>query len=214
MTYLAWAVLYEGDTDAAYYNVLLPRLMEDLVLAGNKLATIPTSPAIRIARSTVDQVAVEACEASSAFHLLFIHADTGGRGVASGIAGRSTAYADAMAACCNWPKDLCIVIAPRHETEAWILADPLAVTSTLGYSGAANTIGLPNGAAEAERLQDPKATLRDAIHLVRGRRKPVDLAQVFPAIAQRQRLDELRKSPSFQVFEAHVKAALRLVHCL
>ena len=214
MTYLAWAVMYEGESDAAYYNVLLPRLMEDLVLAGTKLPTIPTAPAIRISRSTVDQVAQEACDASSAFHLLFIHADTGGRGVANGIADRSSAYADAMAACCGWPKVQCIGIAPGHETEAWILADPLAVTATLGYSGAANTIGLPNGAVEAERLQDPKATLREAIQQVRGRRKPVDLAQVFPAIAQRQRLDELRRAPSFRTFEANLKVALHLTHCL
>ncbi|NGM51205.1 DUF4276 family protein [Caulobacter sp. 602-2] len=213
-TYVAWAVLYEGETDAAYYDVLIPRVMEEMVIAGTKLPTIPTAPAVRFTRGSSEKVAAEACAASEAFHLVFIHADTGGRSLEAGMGQRSTDYCQAMNDRCEWPMPRCIVIAPRHETEAWILADPQAVTSTLGYSGAPAAIGLPANAAAAERLADPKAVLHSAIVEVRGRRRAVDVTQVFPAIAQRQRLEELRRARSFQVFEDHVRRALNDLGCL
>lgn len=214
MTYIAWAVLYEGETDAAYYDVLIPRVMESLAIAGTKLPHIPAAPAVRLRRGSVEDVAAEACEASDAFFLVFIHADTGGRGLEAGMAARSQAYCEEMQRRCGWPAPRCIIIAPRHETEAWILADSEAITSTLGYSGTADSIGLPATPAEAERLPDPKATLQHAIGEVRGRRRPVDLSQVFPAIAQRQRLAELRKARSFQAFETSVARALNDLGCL
>lgn len=214
MTYVAWAALYEGDTDAAYYNVLIPRLMEDLVISGTKLPTIPISPAIRLKRAGPEEAAKEACANSDSFFLIFIHADTGGRGLSAGVASRSKSYCEEMRRLCGWSTDRCIVITPKHETEAWILADPEAVTSTLGYGGTPASIGLPLNPAQAERLIDPKATLQQAVAQVRGRRRNVDLAQVFPAIAQRQRLVELRKTASFRSFEKGIETALRDLGCL
>jgi hypothetical protein len=76
------------------------------------------------------------------------------------------------------------------------------------------SVGLPSTAAEAERLNDPKAVLHQAVGQVRGRRRPVDLGQIFPAIAQRQNLIELRKTASFATFEASVKAVLADLGCL
>jgi len=44
MTYLSWAVLYEGDTDAAYLDLLIPRLMDEIVMVhGVRHSTIPTA---------------------------------------------------------------------------------------------------------------------------------------------------------------------------
>jgi hypothetical protein len=78
-------------------------------------------------------VAREACKAADAFFFIFIHADTGGRDLAAGISARSRSYCEAMRELCGWPATRCIVISPRHETEAWILADAEAITATLGY---------------------------------------------------------------------------------
>ena len=214
MTYVAWTVLYEGETDAAYYNVLIPRLMEDLVVAGTKLPTIPTAPAIRLKRAGPSEVAEEACAARDSFLLVFIHADTGGRHIARGLAQRATAYCDEMRQRCGWSSDRCIVITPKHETEAWVLADPVAVTATLGYTGTASSIGLPTTAGQAERLVDPKSTLKQAVAQVRGRRRPVELSQVFPAIALRQDLATLRGLASFRRFEDSVRTALDDLGCL
>jgi hypothetical protein len=80
VTYLCWAALYEGTTDHVYFDILIPRLMDDIILRrGTRNVTIPTAPAVRLQRGPVAEVAREACAAREAFHLVFIHADTGGR---------------------------------------------------------------------------------------------------------------------------------------
>lgn len=209
MTYLSWAALYEGAIDEAYFEVLIPRVMEDLTLLhGTRNSIVPPAPAITLHRGPVAEVAHEACEAREAFHLVFIHADTGGRALEADLEERSTRYCEAMHAVCNWPLVRCITISPRHETEACMLADPQAVTEALGYLGSPESIGLPPDANRAERLGDPKAVLTAAMANVRGRRRQADIRQIAPAIAQRQSLAKLRRATSFVAFETSVRAAL------
>ena len=43
MTYVSWGVMYEGPSDRVYFDVLIPRLMEDIVLSCGRL--IPELPA-------------------------------------------------------------------------------------------------------------------------------------------------------------------------
>jgi hypothetical protein len=199
MTYVSWAALYEGSTDQAYFELLIPRVMEEIILQrGIRHTTIPPAPAVRLKRGAVDSVAKEACATRDAFHLVFIHADTGGRAREASLDERSDYYCEAMHVLCSWPCVRCITIAPRHETEAWVLADPRAVTSALGYLGSPESIGLPGNAVQAERLGDPKAVLEAAVSQVRKRRRLFDAKQIFPAIAQRQSLVNLREaSPSY-----------------
>jgi hypothetical protein len=215
MTYVSWAAIYEGETDSAYFDILIPRMMEDIVMVrGTGQSNIPTAPAIRLRRGDVKAVAQQACKARDAFHLIFIHADTGGRNLEADLEGRSGAYCEAMQVLCNWPPVRCITISPRHETEAWVLADPQAVTSALGYRGQPASIGLPSSADQAERLGNPKAVLAGAVSKVRGRRRAFDVKQIFPAIAQRQSLANLRQAGSFGAFEASVLAALADLGCI
>ena len=215
MSYVCWATLYEGTTDAAYFDILIPRMMEEIILAGGtRHATIPPAPAIRFHRSTTERVAREACAARDAFHLLFIHADTGGRAMRAGLGERSDAYCAAMQALCEWPPARCITILPEHETEAWILADPEAVLAALGFNGSPAAIGLPANARDAERLVDPKAALEAAANAARGRRRRAHAAQLGPAIAARQSLVHLRQAKSFAAFEGRLCAALADIGCL
>lgn len=215
MTYVSWAALYEGDTDGAYFELLIPRVMEDIImLRGTRHSTIPPAPAVRLRRGPVEKVAEEACSARDAFHLVFIHADTGGRALEANLKSRSCSYCDAMHALCCFDHARCIPISPRHETEAWVLADPLAVTDALGYRGPPDSIGLPSNATDAERLSDPKTVLAAAVNRVRGRRRPFDVKQLFPAIAQRQSLGKLREANSFASFEISLLAALTSLGCI
>jgi Domain of unknown function (DUF4276) len=215
MTYVSWAAFYEGATDEAYFELLVPRVMEDIIMRlGTRHSTIPPAPAVRLQRGAIETVAREACSARDSFHLVFIHADTGGRSLEADLAGRSVRYCEAMYALCDWPLVRCITITPRHETEAWILADPTAVTAALGYLGSPSAIGLPGDANEAERLGDPKAVLAAAVGRVRGRRRPFDAKQIFPAIAQRQSLDNLRMAKSFAAFELSLRAGLADLGCI
>ena len=124
MTYVSWTALYEGPSDAAYFGVLLPRIMDELILTrGVRNSIVPASPAILLTRGDVATVASEACNARDAFHLVFVHADVGGRAVEQRVGQRSRAYCEAMHEQCAWDPVRCIAIEPRHETEAWVLCD-------------------------------------------------------------------------------------------
>jgi len=208
--YLAYAVFVEGNSDAPYFSLLLRRAIEEMVLRNGRVPVeIPELP-LRLGQRGrgVDDVAAEACENSEAFHLLFIHADRGGRRQARAFAARGQAYCRRVQEICGFSPQRCVVVAPRHETEAWVLADPSAVMGALGYKGRPERIGLPANARAAEGLADPKATLDDAIALVRGRRRAEPAGTLFAAIAQRQSLDALRRSPSYIEFENALSDAL------
>lgn len=218
MTYLSWAAFHEGPTDALYFEVLIPRLMEAIIIAeaiGH--SDIPTTPAIKLGKGgrSVDNVAAEICASKDAFEIVFIHADTGGRALEKQIDNRSVSYCQKAYDLCNWPPVRCITVAPRHETEAWILADPTAIVEALGYNGDPSNLGLPTDASAAERLPDPKATLAAAMKKTSGnRRRTIKIDQLFPAIAQRQSFPALRRSKSFLEFEKCLRSCLSDLGCI
>lgn len=217
MRYVSWAVFVEGPSDALYLHVLLPRVLRDLVdKEGDAPVEIPDTPAVTLgARGrSVAEVAKEACAARDAYHIVFFHADTGGRGVEGSIVNRSEAYCEAMASTCGWPASRCVTITPRHEMEAWVLADGAAVVGSLGYRGRPSDVGLPSDARAAERLRDPKQVLKAAIETVADRRRAQGVHRLFPAIAQRQQLDLLRTSGSFRDFEQRLRVCLREMRCI
>jgi hypothetical protein len=217
MIFLSWISIVEGGSDRSYLDILLPRVMDDIAFRhGRQTITVPPAPVapLGLTGREIEAVAEEACKLKDAAHIVFVHADTGGRGLAGGLAARSCAYCDAMHAVCGWQRERCVVVAPRHETEAWALADPLAVTNALGYAGKPNALGLPPNAAAAERLGDPKATLDAAFRLVRRRSTPKRAGQVLPLIAQSQSIDALRGAESFQAFEAMLAGAMRSLGCI
>ena len=63
---------------------------------------MPERPAARLGSRgrTVEAVAAEACGYLEAFHVVFVHADTGGRGQLATVGHRSRAYCEKM-------RDLC-----------------------------------------------------------------------------------------------------------
>lgn len=209
--------MHEGPTDEAYFNILIPILMEDIVRRrGTRNVTVPQTSAVKLGKNgrSIQEVAMEICKEKEAFHILFIYADTGGRSLEAGMEQRSVAYRRAAHELCGFPSVRCVIIAPRHETEAWMLADPDAVGGALGFRGNLETIGLPASAAEAEQLIDPKFALNQAINRVRGRRSRVNVEQMISAIAHRQSLNRLRPSTSFGTFEGTLIEALINLGCV
>jgi hypothetical protein len=207
--------LYEGSTDREYYNILIPRLMEELVIARQKRnVTIPGTPAHLLKRAAAISVAEEICLNSASFHLVFVHADTGARNQEADQQQRACDACEGAAEICDWPRERCIVVAPRKEMEAWALADPNAVCKALGFTGAGSEIGLPETPQAAEKLSDPKATLTEAIIEVRGRKRVYSAMELLPAIAQEQSLTQLRQMDSFRRFEADLIAGLKSLDCI
>jgi len=217
MTYISWASLYEGSTDRSYFDVLIPRIMEELTQQfGKRAVTIPINPAVDLGvfGRNPDRVAQEVESNASSFHLLFLHLDVGGRAQEATLPRRIEEYVSAIRQRCDWREDRCIIVAPRHETEAWVMADPKSVCDALGYRGPLDPLGLPVSAADAERLPDPKAVLERAVSTVSGRRARRGGSQIFSRIAQIQPLAELRGSQTYRRFEENLKVGLSSLGCL
>ena len=209
--YLAYALFCEGSSDFSYFEVLLPRVIESIILRDGRLPVdIPARPSLHFGKKdrSVNAVAAEACAGREAFHLVFVHADTGGRGQQTRLKDRSGAYCRRMHELCELPPERCVLLTPAPMTESWALADPEAVLDTLGYRGAPSDLDLPGDAARAEAHRDPKACLDAALRSVRGARRSRG-ETLLPAIAQRQSMDALRRSTSFQGFERNLLTGLR-----
>lgn len=210
--YLSLALFAEGTSDHDYLEPILVRSIEDIAARESRRTIDLSQTVIRLSAGArdVDRVSAEICkgmENPPPFHIVFIHADTGGRAVERTLAQRSAAFCEAAQHACGWPCDRCVIVAPRHETEAWVIADPDAVAATLGVTRP-ERLRLPADARAAERLADPKARLEQALSLVsRGRRRRVE--DLYPSIAQRQDLAKLRVSESFAAFEQGLRTALR-----
>lgn len=217
MTIVSWTAFYEGASDRSYFDILLPRVMQEIVrFDGLREITIPGEAVVPLgSRSrTVNAVANEICAGSGAYYIVFIHADRGGRNIRKSLDNRSLNYCAEANRICDWQLDRCITITPSHETEAWALSDPIAVLNALGYRGSALSLGLPNDARSAERLSDPKMVLENAVRTVRGRRASRGASQLLPAIARNQSIEALRLSQSFQDFEVRLRRALVSLGCI
>ncbi len=210
MTYLSWATFCEGPSDHAYFDVLLPRLMDEISrIDGQRNVVIPDSPVpVRASDRSGEAIAAEICRNADAIGIVFVHADTGGRAAEQTLHARSHRFCELANERCGWSRDRCVVMAPRHETEAWVLADSDAVLDALGYTGPAADLGLPASATLAEALPDPKAVLSAAIDDVVGRRRRPGPSLYFARIAQAQSIDALRRSRSFRQFEADLRTAM------
>lgn len=212
MKYLGWGVFYEGPSDALYLDVIIPRIIREVIASGNgdALIEVPDQPSVRLGLTSreVEKVAREACEFFDAFEIVFVHSDTGGRGLQATLDCRSTAFCEAMHTECGMEPFRCICLTPRHETEAWILADGPAVLEAVGVVGNPVAYGLPASPQEAERLVDAKQTLMRALDAMDVRPRSRNLELLFSTIANRQNLEELYRAKSVRDFRESVHGSL------
>jgi hypothetical protein len=217
MTYICWTALYEGVTDKQYFDVLIPRFIEEILRRdGIRNSTIPLQPVFYLGDEgrDIETVSARACAHVDTFNLVFIHADTGGRNLEAQVERRGAAYCQRMNALCNLRVDRCIPVVPKHEMEAWAICDRQAVANALGYSGPLSALELPSTPAAAQRHADPKAALTQAITLFHRRRRNPDHSLLLTRIAQDQSFELLRRMTSFQEFEVCVRTALRSLGCI
>lgn len=211
MTTLSWAVIYEGPSDSAYFGIIIPRLMQELVNSiGSEISTsIPSTPATILGERDRSRMALaqEICENRESFKVLFMHSDAGGRSLQAGLASRTSAVLQAAEQLCGWPVDQGVVIAPVREMEAWALADNAALRRALGVSDRCQ-VAFPRDGRHVERIDDPKAELDRICAEISGRRRPRRGIHILPSIAQEQSLSRLRECNSFRNFEADLVRAL------
>lgn len=104
-------------------------------------------------------------------------------------------------------------------TEAWAIADTVALKNVLGTNYADADLGLPTelvgNPAIAESHLNPKRILSDVQAAVsgrrRGRRVKPGTAIIPPGLGDAVDLDRLRRLPSYASFEADLEVAVRRV---
>lgn len=213
--YLSWAAFYEGRTDASYFNVLIPRMLEEVLrVDGRRPYDVGLAPAVQfgIAERDFDKISNEICDRQQEFHIIFVHADGGSGAQLKEIASRREALIVMATEKCGFQHELFVPLTPVRELEAWALLDVSALKTALGISALPSSVPYPSSAKAAEALTDPKATLQAIINSV-GRRRS-NPHSVLVRIAQEQDLNRLRTAASFREFEKCLRQSLHHVGCL
>lgn len=206
--YLSWSAYYEGTSDAQYFNVIIPRLLDEIIrTSGKRPCEVAEYPALEfgIGNRLFDDVATRICERKNEFHIIFVHADLGGRGQAANVAQRREQLIQKAQEICGFDPQIAVMLSPEKELEAWALADLAAVKTALGVSAISRGL-FPATPAAAERLLDPKARLDEIIKSVTN--KSSSYRNILVRIAQEQNIAELRRAHSFKAFEDGLRDAL------
>jgi hypothetical protein len=206
--YLSWSVFYEGASDAQYFNIIIPRLLDEIIrVSGKRPCDIGEYPAMEfgIKNRSFDDVAAEICERKNEFHIIFVHADLGGRELAANVAQRREQLIQKAQEICDFDPRVAVMLSPEKELEAWALSDLSAIKAALGVNAIPGNL-TPATPIAAEKLPDPKGSLDAIIRSVTNRKSSA--RNILVRIAQEQSIDELRRANSFQAFEASLRNAL------
>lgn len=209
--FLSWAAFYEGHSDAHYFNTLIPRFLDDIIRNhGVRPCEVGEFPAVQFGVNGRDfeTVSEEICARKGEFHIVFVHADLGGRGLEAGIRNRREALIELARDKCGFDTSTAVMLSPKKELEAWVISDPAAIREALGVTEL-DQILVPRTANDAERLEDPKRALTAILDSVSVRRRSHN--QVMVRIAQEQNFDALRQAGSFSNFEISLTGALKSI---
>lgn len=135
--YLSWSAFYEGATDAQYFNVLIPRVLDDIIRGcGKRPCDVAEFPAVEfgIGERSFESVAKQICARKNEFHIIFVHADLGGRGQAVNVAQRREKLIQKAKEMCGFDPRVAVMLSPEKELEAWALSDVAAVKAALGVN--------------------------------------------------------------------------------
>lgn len=206
--YLSWSAFYEGTTDAQYFNALIPRVLNDIIReCGKRPCDVGEFPAVEfgIGNRSFNEVAEQICARKREFHIIFVHADLGGREQAATIAQRREQLIQKAQEIFGFDPGLAVMLSPEKELEAWALCDLAAIKASLGVNAIPADL-MPATPAAAERLLNPKANLDGIVKSVVRRKSAA--RQILVRIAQEQRIDELRRASSFNAFETSLRQVL------
>ena len=216
MTALVLALYAEGRTDERFLPIIIQRTAEDILLRRGR-RTIDVLEPTPINGDIDHQVErrkdriVEAARRALGFHVLIVHADadhpTPERALNERIMPGILAAARKDNTC-----RLLVPLVPVRMTEAWMLADPQALSQVIGTNLTAQDLGLPERPHQVESEPQPRQRLREATCRARAqyprRRRRLDLGELYEPLARQIRLERLRGVPAYQRFVTDLTKAL------
>jgi len=196
-------LIAEDDSDSLFLEPLIYRQVTALLDSQGKA---PVDLFQRVERCPVpiigatDRVRAAARDTAASCHLFFAHSDWSERAKAEALVEHvrgSAAGSHARAL---------VVLVPRKETEAWMIADPTAFRRFRGSDPSC----LPVGPQQAEKTADPKKTLAAVMAGVRHN-APEDY---FGALGERVDLANLAHMSAYESWVNDTRDALKELHFL
>lgn len=214
MRYLRCLLVHEGPSDAWFFQPLLHRALEQMVVEnfGGRvdIASIDTLYAEGRHRPADHQRpddVLAAVRVNGAFDVLLFHHDGAPQRFATDVVKRMR-----EAWSTRDGREPLVLVVPVRETEAWVLADRAALADTLSIRTALVEKAVPARAAEIESLIDPKKPLRSLVDPTMSmqdkRRHDEFYKDLLDRLANKVSIDRLREFPSFARWWDDMKQAL------
>lgn len=197
MRYLNCLLVCEGSSDAWFLQPFLHRALEQLVCESfDDVVEIFPIRALRADHQRPEDVVAASIREDGVFDVLLYHHDGAPPRHSKDVVERMREAWRTRAG-----REPLVPVVPVRETEAWVLADRVALATTLSIRAASVEKAVPSRAADIEALIDPKALLRSLVIPtvgMRARRRHHELYEDFlDRLATRVCLDRLREFPSF-----------------
>lgn len=184
----------EGESDCDFLAPLIDRQLSELMFANTAadFDLFRTERSICVKKHGRRRFHDAALELAGQCQILFIHADHNERHEAEQLAAE---VRDQVGRCCP------VVLVPKRETEAWLLADAGAFRRIRG----ADVGLLPTNPSDVEQVEDPKRLLKQV--MTGGRvDRPSDF---FGVLGENVELSVLSRVPAYTMWLAATENALK-----
>ena len=217
MKNLALALYSEGVTDQHFLPDVIRRTSRQ-ILDQYGQTSLNVQPIDVIAFSKVgmkqDECILRAARGAIDYHILIVHADADHRTDEKALRERFKPGYELVQNQENVCKHLVPVI-PIQMTEAWMLADPVALQETIGTTMTAQELGVPAKAKQVETDSNPKQTLHLVLqkayahHSKRQRHNQASLGTLYSLLGRQINLERLKQVPSYRKFENDLTETLK-----
>lgn len=198
----------EGYTDYQYIQHIVERAVNS-ILPHLETITLEYRTDKKDQAGKILDIAAQA----SGLHFLVIHLDADGRDLQRAIDERFSPGKQLVENSSENVNKQLIPIIPIRMSEAWMLVDFEAFRKVTKTSLTGVALGFPARPELVETI-DAKTIFQNAVRNCQpGRaRRPISSEQVFLPLATEIDLDELRKVPAYQQFEASLIQILQKLH--
>lgn len=213
--YILISFLGEGPTDNRFFQNIIQRLVENLLIIQEKEAIIQCS-IIQKNGLTSEDIVYNAARQSKYSTLLILHSDADNFTVQEIIENKFKAGIKNVNNCND--NEVCktiILLIPVVETETWMLIDKDLLREEINTQLSNEELGLIYKTGNIENINDPKQKIINAIqahHLslpVKRRRYAVTIRDLYEPMGQKINLEKLEALSAFTTFKENLIAALK-----
>ncbi|OQA43490.1 MAG: hypothetical protein BWY52_01868 [Chloroflexi bacterium ADurb.Bin325] len=223
MTVLVLALYAEGHTDESFLPVVIQRTAEEILARHGRtvvdvLEPINLNHGIDRQFETREERMIEAARRASGYHALIVHADADYPTQVRALNERYLPGEERVRELREIGESLCgnlIPIIPIQMTEAWMLADPIALCNVIGVQALPQALGIPVHPHQVESDTNPKRTLHEVLERALTqrprRRRRVNLSSIYEPLARQIDLARLAGVPAYARFLSDLTTTFRVL---